>query len=230
MAILDLYHRPEPVLQRASHYLEKAIRLLHQKQEAMEAICATFTDALRQEGLEQFLSHTSSLTYRPELQYAVRPFLFGMDTNLSVTPWEGGSPVQVYCGILREPLQAMLASSRGPTYEVYHAIKLLGDRTRFDILCYLRDRKAYGQELGPLRPVPEYHSPPYEQTLGRPFGHLYGRRKPGVLHRGPGLSLRPSWTGSGSFCCLRPRPQKKAGSEISKNIWVCCKIALSKKK
>lgn len=50
VAILDLYHRPEPVLQRASHYLEKAIRLLHQKQEAMEAICATFTDALRQEG------------------------------------------------------------------------------------------------------------------------------------------------------------------------------------
>lgn len=147
VAILDLYHRPEPVLQRASHYLEKAIRLLHQKQEAMEAICATFTDALRQEGLERFLSHTSSLTYRPELQYAVRPFLFGMDTNLSVTPWEGGSPVQVYCGILREPLQTMLASSRGPTYEVYHAIKLLGDRTRFDILCYLRDRKAYGQEL-----------------------------------------------------------------------------------
>ena len=23
----------------------------------------------------------------------------------------------------------------------------MGDRTRFDILCYLRDRKAYGQEL-----------------------------------------------------------------------------------
>ena len=53
----------------------------------------------------------------------------------------------MYCGVLRGPLQAMLASSRGPEYEVYHAIKLLGDRTRFDILCYLRDRRAYGQEL-----------------------------------------------------------------------------------
>lgn len=30
---------------------------------------------------------------------------------------------------------------------MYNAIKLLGDKTRFDILCYLKDRKAYGQEL-----------------------------------------------------------------------------------
>ena len=74
VAILDLYHRPEPVLQRASHYLEKAIRLLHQKQEAMEAICATFTDALRQEGLEQFLSHTSSLTYARSFNTQSGPF------------------------------------------------------------------------------------------------------------------------------------------------------------
>lgn len=31
--------------------------------------------------------------------------------------------------------------------DVYDAFKLLGDRTRFDILCYLRDHSAYGQEL-----------------------------------------------------------------------------------
>lgn len=35
----------------------------------------------------------------------------------------------------------------GPEYDVYNAIRLLADRTRFDILCYLRDRDAYGQEL-----------------------------------------------------------------------------------
>ena len=113
----------------------------------MEAICAGFTSTLQREGVERFLTHTSSLNCKPELQYSVHPFLFGMDTNLSVTPLEGDGSVQVYCGVLRGPLQAMLASSRGPEYEVYHAIKLLGDRTRFDILCYLRDRRAYGQEL-----------------------------------------------------------------------------------
>ena len=92
----------------------------------MEAICAGFTSTLQREGVERFLTHTSSLNCKPELQYSVHPFLFGMDTNLSVTPLEGDGSVQVYCGVLRGPLQAMLASSRGPEYEVYHAIKLLG--------------------------------------------------------------------------------------------------------
>ena len=147
VAILDLYHRPEPVLEQASFYLTRAIRLLQREKKAMEAICAGFTSTLQREGVERFLTHTSSLNCKPELQYSVHPFLFGMDTNLSVTPLEGDGSVQVYCGVLRGPLQAMLASSRGPEYEVYHAIKLLGDRTRFDILCYLRDRRAYGQEL-----------------------------------------------------------------------------------
>lgn len=147
VAILDLYHRPEPVLKQAAFYLSKAVRLLRQERKAMEEICAAFTATLRREGLEHFLTHTSSLNCRPELEYTIHPFLFGMDTNLSVTPLGQDGPVQVYCGILRGPLQAMLASSRGPEYEVYHTIKLLGDRTRFDILCYLRDRRAYGQEL-----------------------------------------------------------------------------------
>ena len=40
----------------------------------MEEICAAFTTTL-QRGLEHFLTHTSSLNCRPELQYSVHPFL-----------------------------------------------------------------------------------------------------------------------------------------------------------
>ena len=76
----------------------------------------------------------------------VRPFVFGMDTLLAVSPAEPG-PVQVYCGVLRRPLQTALASAKGPEVEVYEAIKLMADQSRFDILCYLRDHDAYGQEL-----------------------------------------------------------------------------------
>ena len=69
-----------------------------------------------------------------------------MDTLLAVTPSVPG-PNQVYCGILRLPLQEALASARGPEVEVCEAIRLLADQTRFDILCHLRDQDAYGQEL-----------------------------------------------------------------------------------
>jgi DNA-binding transcriptional ArsR family regulator len=55
--------------------------------------------------------------------------------------------VQVYCGILRSELQNALVSAKGPEVEVCEAIRLLADQTRFDIVCYLRDRDAYGQEL-----------------------------------------------------------------------------------
>ena len=95
VAILDLYHRPEPVLEQASFYLTRAIRLLQREKKAMEAICAGFTSTLQREGVERFLTHTSSLNCKPELQYSVHPFLFGMDTNLSVTPLEGDGSVQV---------------------------------------------------------------------------------------------------------------------------------------
>lgn len=147
VAILDLYHHPEQVLEEAAVYLRLTLEALALEQKTLDRICEDFSRELREMGLENFLSQTSALSSRPELPYQIHPFLFGLDTNISLGPPEGGGTVQLYCGIYRGTLQALLAAASGPEYEVYRAIKLLGDRTRFDILCYLRDRKAYGQEL-----------------------------------------------------------------------------------
>ncbi len=144
VAILDLFHRPQPVLEQAAVYLRQVLAALAQEKKALAEITAPFTRELQKTGLEDFLTHTSGLSYQPEAPYRIRPFLFGLDTNLAVTQT---GPVQLYCGILRGPLHSALDSSRGPEYQVYNAIKLLGDKTRFDILCYLRSRSAYGQEL-----------------------------------------------------------------------------------
>ena len=38
----------------------------------------------------------------------------------------------------------MLTEQRNSGDDIYEAYRLLGDRTRFDILCYLRGRSAYG--------------------------------------------------------------------------------------
>ncbi|MFR0734242.1 MAG: hypothetical protein ACLSHU_08710 [Oscillospiraceae bacterium] len=62
-------------MNQAAFYLSKTIRLLRQERKAMEEICAAFTTTLQREGLEHFLTHTSSLNCRPELQYSVHPFL-----------------------------------------------------------------------------------------------------------------------------------------------------------
>lgn len=143
--ILDLYHHPEAVLEPALALLKQVLERLERSEEILNACCASFLRELDREGPEGILTKTSALSQRPDGHYQVHPFLFGMDTNLAVT--SGTGPVRVYCGILRRELQEALDSARGPEYDVYNAIRLLADRTRFDILCYLRDRDAYGQEL-----------------------------------------------------------------------------------
>ena len=146
VALLELYHHPETVLDEALPLVEQVIASLQAQTPLIRKACAPFFQEIQEDGLEAFLSRTSALNSPPERNDQVRPFLFGMDTLLAATP-TGGRPVQVFCGILRLPLQTALASARGPEQDVYNAIKLLADQTRFDILCYLRDRNAYGQEL-----------------------------------------------------------------------------------
>lgn len=147
VAILDLYHRPQGILERAMPILRQALSHLNRERAVLEEICAPFTGEIRKMGPAHFISQTSGLSGKADSAYVLRPFLFGLDTNLAAAPQNMGQSTQVYCGILRGPIQAMLNDTRGPEYEVYNAIKLLGDKTRFDILCYLRGRKAYGQEL-----------------------------------------------------------------------------------
>lgn len=53
----------------------------------------------------------------------------------------------ICCGVLRLSLRRTLAENSSAS-QVYDAIRIIGDKTRFDILCYLRDHPAvYGQQL-----------------------------------------------------------------------------------
>lgn len=145
VAILDIYHNPDRLLEQLEPLLCQALDFLSHQQEHLMTICQAFSAEMEQLGPDQFIAQTSGL--KPHQHHALRPFIFGMDTNLSAGRPDPAAPVQVYCGVLRRPIQLMLSSTRGPEYDVYNAIKLLGDRTRFDILCYLCNRTAYGHEL-----------------------------------------------------------------------------------
>ena len=75
----------------------------------------------------------------------MKPFIFGMDTN--ITSNDSINDINIYCGILRKELLDMLNKQHSYIDEVYEGYNLLGDRTRFDILCYINKQNAYGQEL-----------------------------------------------------------------------------------
>ncbi len=141
VAVLELYHRGDGVLREAMAILSRVVKRLEKEQVLLAKCVEPFQQEIRCQGIEAVLSRSSSLDSSPERSDRVLPFVFGMDTLLA-----SGSR-EIYCGILRLPLQTALASAHGPEVEVYEAIKLLADQTRFEILCYLSSRDAYGQEL-----------------------------------------------------------------------------------
>lgn len=146
VAVLELYHRGGETLEEAMALVTRTAAMMETIRPRLELCCAPFLRQVRELGPEAVLAQTSSLNSDPQRSDIVRPFLFGLDTLLALTPTGSGS-VQVFCGILRRELQEALASAKGPEVEVFDAIRLLADQTRFDILCHLRDHDAYGQEL-----------------------------------------------------------------------------------
>ena len=118
---------------------------LKAEQPVLDALCRVLDEKIRTEGPDAYLSRTSRLVPAEGTEYVLRPFLFGMDTGLTSQLPDGNTCV--YCGILREELLDMLSGQVSVRDSVCEAFRLLGDRTRFDLICYLRDHPAYGQEL-----------------------------------------------------------------------------------
>lgn len=146
VAVLELYHQGSDYLQEAMELVRCVVSWMSNALPRLEQCCIPFLRQVQEVGPEAMLAQTSALNSDPHRGDVVRPFLFGLDTLLAVHSSDSGT-VQVCCGILRRELQEALASAKGPEVEVFEAIRLLADQTRFDILCYLRDHDAYGQEL-----------------------------------------------------------------------------------
>lgn len=149
LSLLDALHRYDAILEEAAGYLSPILAALEECREPAEAIIRLFSQELEAIGLEAYLQQTSRLSVSSGVTYHLRPFLFGLDTNLSVVPSPSPARKEIllYSGVLRRCLLEQLSTAEDEAAEVLEAIKLMGDRTRFDILCFLRDRSAYGQEL-----------------------------------------------------------------------------------
>lgn len=125
--------------------VERLLAGLSREQAVLGQLSGILDEKIRQEGCESYLSRTSRLVRAQGSRYRLRPFLFGMDTTLSSQL--GERECCIYCGILRDEMLEMLHSRGSDRDTVWEALHLLGDRTRFDLVCYLRDHEAYGQEL-----------------------------------------------------------------------------------
>ena len=149
LTLLDCFHRYAFFLERSALCLAPVVEALEARRGELSAICQPFSRDLEETGPEAYLHQTSSFNPPARSDCCLRPFVFGLDTNLTVEPQpvQGHSVPILYSGVLRRCLLEQLSQAEDAATAAYEAIKLLGDRTRFDILCFLRDRTAYGQEL-----------------------------------------------------------------------------------
>ena len=149
LVLLDVFHRRDSYLDEAAFYLAPVLDALSRQREELEAIARSFGDVVNAPDPESYLCQTSSLSLSSNTVYHIRPFIFGLDTNLSVNPGLqlGQGEVLLYSGVMRRFLLDQLFRLEDEASEIFNAIKVLGDRTRFDIMCFLRDHPAYGQEL-----------------------------------------------------------------------------------
>lgn len=146
-AALRTIHRDyRQLLPELGGCLRLAVAALEKRRDQLDALAADFGKTLARMGCREYLRRTSSLAVEADAQYCLRPFLLGPDTNLALESSCGSGRV-IYCGVLRHVLRQLLSDSEDAESRVYEAIKLMGDRTRFDILCYIRTHPAYGQEL-----------------------------------------------------------------------------------
>lgn len=145
VALLNACRHSRQLLGEAADCLRPVLQALEAQADALAALADVLRCDIAAQGCEGYLAQFSRLEPAPGISYCLRPFVFGMDTNLMADPADGVACV--YCGILRKDLLNMLSGQAPVRDNVYEAFRLLGDRTRFDILCYLKGRSAYGQEL-----------------------------------------------------------------------------------
>lgn len=145
LALLEIHQNYRTLLPEIAACLRPAIAALETESGRIQEIIEAFCREVEGLGTESYLRETSSLAITPEVHYHLIPFLMGPDTNLSMEQEDGS--VLICCGVLRLSLRRTLAENSSAS-QVYDAIRIIGDKTRFDILCYLRDHPAvYGQQL-----------------------------------------------------------------------------------
>ncbi len=145
IAILQAYQMFPQWMEKLSGPMTKLLKAIHRERAAMDKLSENLRKKMDIEEAEVYLARTSSFTPAENVHYQLRPFLFGMDTDLSSDRGDGS--VCMYCGILRDELLGMLSRVRSALDSVLDAFRLLGDKTRFELICYLSDHSAYGQEL-----------------------------------------------------------------------------------
>lgn len=145
VALLELVRDYQTKGKQALDCLAPVTAYLEEHRQQLEQLPAPYLQQCAQLSPTEFFTQFSHLRPDPDTTYTLCPFLFGADTNLTFD--EAPGQVRLYGGVLCGELLELVSGRTSAQEQVCETYRLLGDSTRFDILCYLRGRTAYVQEL-----------------------------------------------------------------------------------
>lgn len=145
VALLELVRDYAQTAKRAMVCLAPVLECLEGHRRQLEGASDSFLQYCARTPQSAFFAQLSRMRPDPDTAYTVRPFVLGADTNLTLALAPGR--VRFYCGILRRELTDLVSGRTTTQDQVCELYRLLGDPTRFDILCYLCGHNAYVQEL-----------------------------------------------------------------------------------
>lgn len=146
-AFLDAMRGYDEILDRTAQCLRPVYAALREMSPTLNEIARSGSGELSGPEMERYLRENSVFQLDTDTEYTIHPLLVDPCSGLffDMLPDQDG-PI-IYCGLMHQFMrhqQKMAAASRSHIHECLH---LLGDATRFEIFCYLRDHPAYGQEL-----------------------------------------------------------------------------------
>lgn len=143
--LLSVHRDYREITRQALPCVRQAYDALLSLSDELARLTAPLTRRIAEVGSEACLHEISSFTADQGVG-VLRPLITDPTANLFLrAPCAKRSPI--YCGVLRPPLRYLHLSAQMTRDQVYSCIRLLGDQTRFNILCYLHNHPAYGQEL-----------------------------------------------------------------------------------
>ncbi|MDO5716818.1 MAG: winged helix-turn-helix domain-containing protein [Tissierellia bacterium] len=147
LQILDLQARYKDHLMEVSNVLRPVLGFLMEHRAKLESMAETFLSRLDDEENVEYVQEIMGLSDGDKDHIKIIPFVLGADTNLLVDHVNSKINAYVYAGVLRDLLKKLMYSRILTTDNVYDCVKLLGDRTRFDILLFLKQKDAYSSDL-----------------------------------------------------------------------------------
>ena len=145
VALLELSKEYVQVAKEAMECLISALKILETHKNLLQKAIEPFASHCKTMSQSDFFAQFSLMRPDPDTVYTIQPFVFGADTNL--TFGVGSAQVHFYGGILRMELMELVNGRTSAQNQVCEIYRLLGDSTRFDIFCYLRNHTAYVQDL-----------------------------------------------------------------------------------